>query len=74
MSIMKRKGIGVDEAIYFGDNYNAVECLEAVKYPIVVSNGLPEVKKIAWKIALSNDEDGVALMIRKLLSLTDNTP
>ena len=74
LSIMKRKGIGVDEAIYFGDNYNDVECLEAVKYPIVVSNGLPDVKKLAWKIALSNDEDGVALMIRKLLSLNDNNP
>ncbi len=68
LSIMRRKGIRVDEAIYFGDNYNDVECLKAVKYPIVVSNGLPDVKKLAWKVAPSNDEDGVALMIRNLLS------
>lgn len=69
LSIMKRKGIKVDEAIYFGDNYNDVDCLKAVKYPIVVSNGLPDVKKLAWKVAPSNDDDGVALMIRKLLSV-----
>ena len=68
LSIMKRKGIKVDEAIYFGDNYNDVDCLKAVKYPIVVSNGLPDVKKLALKVAPSNDDDGVALMIRKLLS------
>ena len=74
LSIMRRRDIKVDEAIYFGDNYNDVECLEAVKYPIVVANGLPDVKKLAWKVALSNDEDGVALMIRKLLSLKVNNP
>lgn len=68
LSIMRRKGIDVDEAIYFGDNYNDVDCLKAVKYPIVVSNGLPDVKKLAWKVAPSNDDDGVAKMIRKLLS------
>jgi len=68
LSIMRRKGINVDEAIYFGDNYNDVDCLKAVKYPIVVANGLPDVKKFAWKVAPSNDEDGVAQMIRKLLS------
>lgn len=69
LSIMKRKGIKVDEAIYFGDNYNDVDCLKAVKYPIVVSNGLPDVKKLAWKVAPSNDDDGVAKMIRQLLSV-----
>jgi len=68
LSILRRKGIKFDEAIYFGDNYNDVECLKAVKYPIVVSNGLPDVKKLAWKVALSNDEDGVAKMIRKVVS------
>ena len=67
LSIMRRKGIRVDEAIYFGDNYNDVECLKAVKYPIVVSNGLPDVKKLAWKVAPSNDEDGVASMLSSFL-------
>ena len=67
LSVMEKKGIKPDEVIYFGDNYNDVECLEAVKYPMVMSNGLPEVKALAWKVALSNNEDGVANMIRKLL-------
>jgi len=66
LSVMEKKGIKPSEAIYFGDNYNDIECLNAVKYPIVVSNGLPDVKKIAWKVAQSNDEDGVALIIKKL--------
>ena len=67
LTVMEKKGIKHDEAIYFGDNYNDVECLKAVKYPIVMSNGLPEVKTLAWKVALSNNEDGVAQMIRNLL-------
>ena len=67
LSIMRRKGIRVDEAIYFGDNYNDIECLKAVKYPVVVSNGLPDVKKLAWKVAPSNDEDGVASMLSSFL-------
>ncbi len=68
LSIMKRKGIRADEAIYFGDNYNDVDSLEAVKYPIVVSNGLPDVKELAWKVAPSNDEDGVASMLSSFLT------
>ena len=65
LSVMDKKGIKPDDVIYFGDNYNDVECLEAVKYPIVMSNGLPEVKALAWRVALSNNEDGVANIIRK---------
>lgn len=66
LTIMERKGILPDEVIYFGDNLNDIRCLELVKYSVVVANGLEEVKKMAWKVALSNNDDGVAKILKQI--------
>ena len=69
LTIMRKKGIKPEEVIYFGDNYNDVECLKAVKFAVVVENGLPDVKKFAWRVAPSNNEDGVASLLKNILNL-----
>ncbi len=69
LTIMERKGIKPEEVMYFGDNLNDISCLELVKYPVVVSNALKDVKKLAWKITLSNNNDGVADILRQIFIL-----
>jgi len=66
ITIMERKGIEPDEVIYFGDNLNDLSCLELVNYPVVVSNGLPDVKKMAWKVTSSNNDDGVVEILNEI--------
>ena len=69
LTVMRKKGIKPEEVIYFGDNFNDVECLEAVKYPVVVENGLPDVKSLAWRVAPTNNDDGVAFELKNILNL-----
>ena len=66
LTIMERKGIKPDEVIYFGDNLNDLSCLELVKYPVVVSNALKDVKESAWKVTSSNNDDGVADILKQI--------
>jgi len=55
--------------MYFGDNLNDVELLKSVGYPVVMNNGLPEVKKLARRIAADCDADGVAEVLEEYLAL-----
>lgn len=66
--LLERKfGIGMDEVMAFGDNYNDMEMLQAVGLGVAMGNAREEVKSIADRVTLSNKEDGVALMIEELL-------
>ena len=59
-----------ESAMVFGDSLNDESMLSWAKYPVAMENGREEVKKIAWKIAPPNSQQGVGQMIEKLL--TDN--
>ena len=48
-----------------GDNFNDREMLEYAGLPVVMGNGVPELKSLGWHVTLSNDESGVAEAIRK---------
>lgn len=60
--------LGLDNCIAFGDNYNDIEMLEAVKMGVAVKNAKDEVLKIADDISDTNHNDGVAKAIEKHLS------
>ncbi|MCR4426423.1 MAG: Cof-type HAD-IIB family hydrolase, partial [Firmicutes bacterium] len=68
-TILARLGASVDETIYFGDNMNDVETLQAVRFPVAVENALPEVRRLAWRVAPPNDSDGVARVLADLFGL-----
>lgn len=67
MGVLGRIGVSPKQAAYFGDNMNDVDVLQAVAYPVVMENGLPEVKRMAWRIAPHHDENGVARVLEELL-------
>lgn len=57
-----------EEMIAFGDDENDYEILKNVGKGVAVDNAIPMIREIADAITESNNEDGVAKYIEKLLS------
>jgi Cof subfamily protein (haloacid dehalogenase superfamily) len=57
------RGIPREDILAIGDNHNDLEMLSFVGIPVVMANGVPELKARGWHITGSNDEDGVAAAI-----------
>ncbi|MCD8090425.1 MAG: HAD hydrolase family protein, partial [Clostridiales bacterium] len=60
-------GIGLEEVMAFGDEENAIEMLKAAGYSYAMKNASEAVKAAAKNITESNNDDGVALQIEKIL-------
>ena len=56
-----------EETIAIGDDVNDLSMFAQVGYKVAVDNAINIVKENADEITLSNDEDGVALFLDKLL-------
>lgn len=59
------RGIAPGEILAIGDNHNDLEMLEFAGIPVVMENGVPDLKIRGWHITGSNDNDGVAVAIRR---------
>ena len=59
--------ISKNEAIAIGDDNNDLAMFEQVGYRVAVDNAIDVVKEKANEITLSNDDDGVAVFLEKLL-------
>jgi hypothetical protein len=57
------RNIAGSEILAIGDNHNDLEMLSFAGIPVVMGNGVPELKARGWHVTLSNDEDGVAAAI-----------
>lgn len=57
-----------EEMIAFGDDENDYEIIKNVGKGVAVANAIPMIREIADDITESNNEDGVAKYIEKLLS------
>lgn len=60
-------GIEHDEVTAFGDMPNDLPMLAWAGHAVAVANAHPEVQAIADEITASNDDDGVAIVIERLL-------
>lgn len=61
-----------EEAIAIGDDNNDLSMFEQVGYKVAMENAIDSVKQKADEITLSNDEDGVAIFLDKLLKVDIN--
>ncbi|MCD7956347.1 MAG: Cof-type HAD-IIB family hydrolase [Lachnospiraceae bacterium] len=61
-------GIAPEEAAAFGDAYNDLDMIRLVKYGIAVGNAVEACKSAAYLVTGSNEEDGVAEAIQRILS------
>lgn len=51
----------------FGDYGNDLDMIKEVGYGVAMENAIDSVKSVAWKITSTNNNDGVAEMIEKVL-------
>jgi HAD superfamily hydrolase (TIGR01484 family) len=59
-------GIGRQQVVAFGDNVNDVEMLEFAGLGVAMANGTPDAKAAADRVAPSNDDDGIAVVLEDL--------
>jgi Cof subfamily protein (haloacid dehalogenase superfamily) len=59
------RGIPREDILAIGDNHNDLEMLSFVGIPVVMANGVPELKARGWHMTGSNDDDGVATAIER---------
>lgn len=58
-------GYAREEVMAIGDNHNDLEMLTFAGIPVVMGNGVPELKVFGWHETRSNDENGVAHAIEQ---------
>lgn len=59
------RGFAREEVMAIGDNHNDLEMLTFAGIPVVMGNGVPELKTYGWHETGTNDENGVALAIEE---------
>ena len=59
------RGYPREEVMAIGDNHNDLEMLSFAGIPVVMGNGVPELKTFGWHETRSNDENGVAHAIEQ---------
>ncbi|HID56627.1 TPA: HAD family phosphatase [Candidatus Poribacteria bacterium] len=65
--LCRRFGISREEVIAFGDNFNDLEMLEFAGLGVVMENAHDELKRKGFMIAPSNEDDGVAQVLERLM-------
>lgn len=61
-------GIAMSEVIAFGDSINDISMLEVAGQGIAMDNARDEVKRVADRTTLSNDEDGIVHALKTVLA------
>ena len=67
--LLSKLGMTPADLMTFGDADNDLEMIEGAGDGVVMANGLPEVKAVANHLTASNDEDGVALYLKKTFDI-----
>ncbi len=63
------RGIPREEVMAIGDNYNDIEMLAFAGVPFIMGNADQELRREGWTVTLSNDQNGVAAAIDKVLGV-----
>ncbi len=66
-SLAKSFGYGLEEVIAFGDDYNDIEMIRECGIGVAMGNAPQKVKEAADIIAGTNDEDGVAMELERII-------
>jgi len=65
--LCKRLQIDLKDTIGIGDDFNDVAMFQVVGYRVVMGNANDKIKEYADEVTLTNDEDGVAVFLEKLV-------
>ncbi|MDQ6420528.1 HAD family hydrolase [Paenibacillus sp. LHD-117] len=61
-------GIETAQVAVFGDDHNDLDMFRMAGHAVAMGNAVPELKTIASETTASNDDDGVALVLERLLA------
>ena len=67
-ALLESVGISASEAVYFGDDNDDIQPIIHCGLGVAVANGIESVKACADTVTASNDDDGVAIILEKLLT------
>ncbi len=65
--VLDEMEISPAEVMVFGDDVNDLGLFHLCGFPVAMGNAIPELREAAAYITASNDEDGVAVAIEKLV-------
>lgn len=60
-------GVSSSDMIAFGDDMNDLDMLQTAGYGVAMGNAVPELKALARHVTGTNDEDGVAAVLERLV-------
>ena len=63
--------IGIDNIMAFGDGQNDISMIDTAGIGVAMDNATDEVKAVADSIALSNNDDGVAVFLEEFFRLNE---
>lgn len=66
-SVLLPMGISSEETIAFGDGHNDISMVDYAGIGVAMENAVDDLKKIADRITLSNNEDGIAHVLDDLI-------
>ena len=64
------RGIGREQVMAIGDNYNDIEMLAFAGYPFIMGNASEELRGRGWPVTLPNDQSGIAAALEQVLNGT----
>lgn len=65
--LVSAAGLSLNDVLAFGDDLPDIGMLEECGMSVAMGNAFPEVKKVCAYLTASNDDDGVALVIERML-------
>lgn len=65
--VLEDAGIAGEEVLAFGDMPNDIELLRWAGLGVAMANASPSVREVADEVTLTNDEDGVAVVVERML-------
>ena len=66
--LTNKLGCEMQDVLYFGDATNDIEIITQVGCGVAMGNAIDEVKNAANEVTISNDENGVAYYINKIIN------
>lgn len=66
--VADRHGVSTDRIAAIGDQINDVAMIAGARLGIAMGNAVPQVREVARRVTHTNEEDGVAHAVRKILN------
>lgn len=67
--ICEMEGIGLENILVLGDDFNDLGLFQICGYSVAMGNAIQELKDIANEVTESNDNDGVAIILERIVRL-----